>query len=259
LIESSEEVGVIIPSHNRPRELERAIKSVLEQTHRPTQVIVIDDGSEPENLKEIENVCELTSVQLFSLKGVGHPGYARKMGVRKLSTKWIAFLDDDDYWEKNKIKNQLEIALRYDMSAIGTNAKLTSNGLPFFSMKTGSISKCNLSRLLRRNLIITSSVLVTRELLIQSNEFADSYNVRGAEDYATWLRIATLTDWHILGDALTVYSDFSPDSIRNWQDSTSQNTPYHAYLDFMDWSRVHRSKRYYCARALLKLFRIYLS
>ena len=90
-------VSVIIPTFNRPALLAQAVRSVLDQTSRALEIIIIDNGSNPEHLNElsrIENSYDSTNlVRLQSNKG---PGYARNIGIEKSKGDWILFLDDDD-------------------------------------------------------------------------------------------------------------------------------------------------------------------
>jgi len=90
-------VSVIIPTFNRPALLAQAVRSVLDQTSRALEIIIIDNGSNPEHLNELSKIGNsnnlINIVRLQSNKG---PGYARNIGIEKSKGDWILFLDDDD-------------------------------------------------------------------------------------------------------------------------------------------------------------------
>ncbi|KQC09151.1 MAG: hypothetical protein APR62_03045 [Smithella sp. SDB] len=90
-------VSVIIPTYNRPKLLEQAVKSVLKQTYSASEIIIIDNGSSSEHsfeISKIENSHNIINlIRLQSNKG---PGYARNIGIEKSRGDWIFFLDDDD-------------------------------------------------------------------------------------------------------------------------------------------------------------------
>jgi glycosyltransferase involved in cell wall biosynthesis len=90
-------VSVIIPTFNRPALLAQAVKSVLEQTCRALEIIILDNGSDAEHLNELSKIGNsndlINLVRLQSNKG---PGHARNIGIEKSKGDWILFLDDDD-------------------------------------------------------------------------------------------------------------------------------------------------------------------
>jgi glycosyltransferase involved in cell wall biosynthesis len=99
--------AVIIPTRNRPAELEVAIRSVLRQSQQPDELIVVDDGSDCENIEEIRNLVNsfggpVRLIELLNIKNGHGPAYSRNAGIQVSSSTHICFLDDDDYWiDKN--------------------------------------------------------------------------------------------------------------------------------------------------------------
>ncbi|PKN51812.1 MAG: hypothetical protein CVU55_10220 [Deltaproteobacteria bacterium HGW-Deltaproteobacteria-13] len=95
-------VSVIIPTFNRPVFLAEAVKSILRQKFRVTEIIIIDNGSDDEHRDEISRIVNshdsIIFVRLPSNKG---PGYARNIGISKSRGDWIMFLDDDDILSPN--------------------------------------------------------------------------------------------------------------------------------------------------------------
>ena len=99
-------VSVIIPTYNRAATIAEAVESVLCQTHREIEVVVVDDGSTDSTL---EVLCAFGDrIQVIRQKNAG-PSAARNRGVRESMGEIIAFLDSDDLWLPDKIRQQVEL------------------------------------------------------------------------------------------------------------------------------------------------------
>lgn len=94
-------VGVVIPSHNRPGTLPRALGSVLFQNFSQLRVVIVDDGSFPPVRTWLD--CSDSRVTVLRNDHPEGPAVARNRGVEALETEWIAFLDDDDRWLEEKL------------------------------------------------------------------------------------------------------------------------------------------------------------
>ena len=98
-------ITVVIPAYNSEKYIARAIDSVLTQTHKPDEIIVVDDGS-TDNTSEIARKYE-PSVKLIQQQNTG-ASVARNTGIEAATSEWIAFLDADDEWLPEKLKLQTE-------------------------------------------------------------------------------------------------------------------------------------------------------
>jgi|TARA_B110000908_G_C10223401_1_gene436571 glycosyltransferase involved in cell wall biosynthesis len=99
-------ISVIITTYNRPDYLELAIESVVDQTYNDIEILVVDDGSKE---SYAENICNKYEQCIYHYKDNGGVSSARNYGVLNSKGKFIAFLDDDDLWRKDKLEKQLEI------------------------------------------------------------------------------------------------------------------------------------------------------
>lgn len=199
-------ISVVISTYQRPDACERALRSALNQTEPPLEVLVCDDGSVDETearMREWERRDERVRY-LRVPRNSGTPAASRNLGVGHARGEWIAFLDDDDEWLPSKLAKQRAVLALQDADAIGTNA-LRSDGSIYFSDARPAWRPTSLD-VLKADPIIMSSALVRRDLLLSAGGFPTGAGLRGFEDYALWLTLAGRgVRFVVLGDALVRY------------------------------------------------------
>ncbi len=99
-------VSVIIPYYNSERTIVRALNSVINQVYKNFEIILIDDGSNDNSYSVVEDFIKNNSqYQIKNLyQNNSGPSKARNLGIKQSIGKYIAFLDSDDSWDKNKLK-----------------------------------------------------------------------------------------------------------------------------------------------------------
>lgn len=106
-------VSAIVPTFRRPAELARSLGSVLKQTWRPLELVVIDDGSGDETPRVLEEFAATAKTAGVDYRWLsvqnGGPGKARNAGMAEATGEFFAFLDDDDEWLPAKIERQLQV------------------------------------------------------------------------------------------------------------------------------------------------------
>src|SRR5690625_3018032 len=98
-------ISVIIPTHNRVGLLKRAIESVLNQTRKPEEVIVVDDLNDVATKELCEQYFSSGVIYIPNIKGRGASS-SRNLGASKAKSEFVAFLDDDDIWLPEKLGKQ---------------------------------------------------------------------------------------------------------------------------------------------------------
>ena len=179
-------ISVIIPTYNRRHTLERAIDSVLSQTFKPFEIIIVDDGSK-DGTKEwlLQNY---PSVQYIHQPNNGVSS-ARNKGIQISQGSWIALLDSDDEWMPEKLEYQSRfIEVNRNSSFCHTNEIWIRNGVRVNQMKKhkkygGDIFKhcldiCRIS---------PSSSIIKKDVFEEVGAFDESLTV--CEDYDLWLRV----------------------------------------------------------------------
>lgn len=104
-------VSVIIPTYNRQEKVPKAIEGVLAQSFSNVEVIVVDDGSSDDTGKILKNTFG-DRIRYFSQANQG-ASVARNKGITESRGQWIAFLDSDDFWEKDKLYWQFKALERF--------------------------------------------------------------------------------------------------------------------------------------------------
>lgn len=179
-------ISVIIPTYNRKFFLKRSVDSVLKQTLKPYEIIIIDDGSSDGTSSMIKESYPAVNLIRQENKGVSA---ARNNGIRSSSGDWICFLDSDDEWKKNKLKNQ-ELALTQNTNYLfcHSNEEWIRNGKKINQKKKhkkygGDIFK----KCLDMCRISPSSVMIYKKVFDNIGFFNEDLIV--CEDYELWLRI----------------------------------------------------------------------
>lgn len=106
-------VSVIIPTRDRPNLLERALRSVLEQTCGDLEVIVVDNNRTSSPVADQANLAPLlrdTRVRIVSARQAANASEARNVGLSDAGAEWVTFLDDDDEYVPSKVADQLAVA-----------------------------------------------------------------------------------------------------------------------------------------------------
>ena len=227
-------VSVVIPSFNRLDYLLRAIESVLNQTYSKTEIIVVNDGSTEEGYLEHKYIKDIKQINLEQnqkiINGFG-PGNIRNFGINKASGDWIAFLDDDDLWLKDKLEIQLDHLKGTDLKMSSTDA-LIGNGIYNEKLKYKSLLNDYYYKKIKKavfrnyfinrfkkliypetftkdfittvNPIITSTVLLDKDLINQLNGFR---NLPYAADYDLWKGVLQFTDCQYIDKPLIYYDN----------------------------------------------------
>ena len=184
---SLDHVSVVMPAYNAEKYISEAFTSVMNQGHRDWDLIIIDDGSSDRTFElamELSQNDDRINVQKNS-KNHGVT-YSRNRGIKVAKGPWVAFLDSDDMWRREKLSSQLELAHALD------GASFLFTGTAYMN-EAGDISSYALRPpetvcfrdLLAQNPITCSSVLIRKDLLKDDAAAHDGLH----EDYAMWLSV----------------------------------------------------------------------
>lgn len=181
-------VSVVIPTYNRGDLLVETINSVIKQTYKNIEIIVVDDGS-TDNTEEIVSRLGYRQVRFFKIPHYGFPAPVRNYGIREARGSYIALLDSDDLWKTRKLELQMKefeadpelILVSSDMEYIGEESTRILN------LKRNK--RMYFHDLLRRNLILNSTVIFRKDVTQTIGFIDENPDLKSVEDYDYWLRI----------------------------------------------------------------------
>lgn len=189
----NELVSVIIPSYERYDLLLIAIESVLKQTYKPLEIIVVNDNSSDQRYDQLHHNPNIKYIK--SENRLKFPGKVRNLGIKNSSGTWLSFLDDDDNWLPEKLEKQMNFSGNYNFiccDAFLDNSRYNKKVyLEYWNRNNPKNTNIlDYEILTRHNLIINSTVLVKKDLLYKVNLYDE--NRAHGEDYTTWLKILSL-------------------------------------------------------------------
>jgi teichuronic acid biosynthesis glycosyltransferase TuaG len=192
-----------MPAYNAEATIAAAIRSVLSQTFRDFELIVIDDGSSDATPAIVEAYSrDDVRIKLFRNECNRGVAFSRNLGIEYAAGEWIAFLDADDVWLPEKLEKQLAAVRCADADLCCTAYQFMDDAGARLKRTYWVRGELTFRRMLRENMIGTSTCMVRRSVLLRHRMNETYYH----EDYACWLAI--LRDGAavcVLPEVLTLY------------------------------------------------------
>jgi teichuronic acid biosynthesis glycosyltransferase TuaG len=179
--------SIIIPYYNDPKNINRAINSVLIQTYKNIEIIVINDDHSELSKKIFFKFLKNKRIKIYSTK-IAKSGVAkaRNLGIKKAKGKFISFLDSDDYWKKNKLEKQLKLIIKKNLDICFSNFIAVKESEFLYKVKIQRYINYNF--LLKECPVCCSSVVI-KSIILKKNKFK---NLKTKEDYELWLRLSRM-------------------------------------------------------------------
>ena len=188
-------ISVIVPVYNAAGSLHRSLRSVLRQSLTDFELILIDDCSTDESADVLRSYQALDDrVRVFSTTKNSGPGVARNVGLSNARGRYIAFLDSDDIWMRNKLERQVrsfdddDVILSYTATVL-LNPKGDITGL------LNGRPKVYLRHMKFGNRVTLSSAMLRKEL----NGAEKMPSIRSRQDYAYWISLLKRNSGYISG------------------------------------------------------------
>ena len=203
-------ISIIIPYYKKKKFFKNTIKSVLEQTHKNFEIILIYDDVDKTELPFVKlTLRKIKNVKIIINKKNLGAGYSRNIGIKKSKSRLIAFLDSDDTWHKDKLKKQIKfmkinkVEFSYtDYSIIDKNEKkIKIIRAPKIITYQNLLFSCDIG---------LSTVMINSRLL-KKEKFS---NLKTKEDYLLWIKLSkkkikmlgineTLASWRETNNSLS--------------------------------------------------------
>lgn len=192
-------VSIIMPSYNTASFISESIQSVLAQSYKDWELIIVDDCSTDNSMEVIRSFNEPRLKLLQNKKNSG-AAISRNYALREAKGKWIAFLDSDDTWVPEKLEKQIKFMEEHNYAFTFTDYRICLNGtwLPYINTGPDVVNKkmmydyCYFS---------TITVMYEREK-IGLIQIAD---LRKNNDYAMWLQAIEKSNAYRLPECLSYY------------------------------------------------------
>ena len=208
-------VSVVIATYNMARYLPFAMRSVLDQTYKNIEMLVVDDGSTDDTRKAIAPFLGDARVRFYVQENKGQAA-AKNCGVRHSKGDYIAFLDADDMWAPNKLELQVPLfALGERIGVVYSRVSyIDETGRDLGRADNELFRGCVSGPLLIRNFVGFGTVLVKRECFDRLGCFKETLPM--GIDYDLWLKFSTQYDFDYIDRPLLHY--------RVWPGQMSKNT-----------------------------------
>lgn len=178
-------VSVITPVHNAQDFLAQTIESVLNQTYKNFEIILVDDASSDLSRDIIERYQKIDSrvKSVFLNENLGVAN-ARNEGIKNSNGRFIAFLDSDDLWKENKLEKQINFMIENNYEFTYTGYELMDEDGNMLGKVVHTKNRVDYDELLKHNVIGCLSVVIDRSKIqdIQMKKIRH-------EDYSAWLKI----------------------------------------------------------------------
>ena len=175
--------SIIIPTYNSAEFIGECISSILNQSCQDFEIIIVDNYSTDNTIDEIDSYSQ-EKIKVFQNKNHGVIAVSRNFGVTQSSGEYIAFLDSDDFWYKNKLEQCSKYLLNNDIVCHLLEGS-HKDKKHWFSTK-----KLTFYRLfMRGNCVATSSVIIKKSVLKKHGGFSHDKELVTVEDYDLWLTL----------------------------------------------------------------------
>mgnify|MGYP001279084204 CR=1 FL=1 len=187
--------SVIIPTYNRGKKITKAIKSVIAQTYPNWELIIIDNKSNDQTEKIVKSFNN-KKIFFYQIENDGIIAKSRNFGISKSLGNYLCFLDSDDWWDKDKLRQVTLAAEKGYLFIYHGHYVYAPNRL----ISKRKIISRSYNKPVFKNLIkygptfANSSVVVEKNIFEKVNCFDEDKNYIAWEDWDAWLRVSNITD-----------------------------------------------------------------
>ena len=160
-------VDIILPTYNCAEYIEEAINSVIGQTLENWKLIIIDDASKDSTTSLIKNYLNDKRIVLKILKKNKGQGFCRNLALRYSNSKYVAFIDADDIWKKDKLKKQIEFMNNFNLGFTYTDFTIFKeiNGVKKLNKQIVLPEKFTYDLFVNKTSICTSTMIIKRSII----------------------------------------------------------------------------------------------
>jgi len=196
-------VSIVIPVYNRENYIFTAVKSVLYQTFRHWELLIVDDASTDDTYFSVLNLVDNKKIFYYYLPVNRGVSYARNFGIKHSKGEYIAFLDSDDFWLPEKLEKQIDYMINRNFKICQTDEIwIRKNRFVNPKKKHKKIEGDIFLKSLELCMVSPSAVMINREVFERVGGFDES--LTACEDYDLWLRVSLKYKVGLLNEKLIV-------------------------------------------------------
>ena len=218
-------VSVVIPMYNVENYIGETLQSILNQTYKNIEIIVVDDGSKDKSAEVVKDYQQKNACIRYIFQENSGVSAARNRGIEEASGEYIAFLDSDDLWLESKIEKQLERISSTGMGACYCGFKHYTDGRIGREFPERYFEGTIFKEVLQEKTVVWTSSLIVRREIIQQNNLLFEKGCSWAEDMEFFAKLMCFTKVCCVKEHLALYRQrenslsYSPsrlDEIKIW-------------------------------------------
>ena len=216
-------VSIVMPTYNHDKFIIEAIESVINQTYRNIELIIIDNYSMDNTENIVKSYVSKDSRIIYKKhRNDGIIAISRNIGIKEASGNYIAFIDSDDFWLNNKIERVIEFFNKYPYVDLVCHDEfhIYENDKNSIKKSKNGPYKKYFDLLFKGNALSTSAVVLKKSKVFEAELFSEDKNFVTAEDYDLWLKLSRICSFEYLNETLGTW--------RVHEKSLSKNIEKHA-------------------------------
>ena len=181
-------VSVITPAYNSSKYIDAAIESVINQTYSNWEMLIIDDASSDDTCAIVESyIAKDSRIRLFRCETNAGAAKARNIGLENALGRFIAYLDADDIWNKDKLEKQIRFMTEKAYAFSCTSYEVIDDNGNALHKSIHMLEKADYKKFLMNNLLQTVGIMV--DISIADKSLLIMPDIRRRQDAATWLQV----------------------------------------------------------------------
>ena len=221
-------IDIILPNFNSSDYIKETIKSIVNQTFKNWRLIIVDDCSDKKTKAILRKFSKNKKIKIFWLKKNKGAGYCRNYAIKKSKSPYLAFIDSDDLWKKDKLETQLRFMENNNYLFTYTNYETFGKKIKFIS----PAKEYDFKKFINDTSICTSTMIIKRNIL-KNIEFTNS---EICEDYFFKCKILKICNAYCFDDFLTKYrirnNSLQSNSLKNFYWIWKINKEYNKFNFF---------------------------
>ena len=190
-------IDIILPNFNSSGYIKETIKSIIDQTFKNWKLIIVDDCSDKKTRTLLKKFSKNRRIKIYWLKKNKGAGYCRNYAIKKSKSPYLAFIDSDDIWKKDKLETQLRFMENNNYLFTYTNYETFGKKIKFIS----PAKEYDFKKFVNDTSICTSTMIIKKNIL-KNIKFINS---EICEDYFFKCKILKICNAYCLDDYLTKY------------------------------------------------------